>query len=76
MDPAISVETAMVSYESKLSEPVHKKIDARARSADHRRQSFLRYAGKSALPVLIPVAREQQQCAGESLLAVLAKLVD
>ena len=26
MDPAISVETAMVSYESKLSESVHEKL--------------------------------------------------
>ena len=76
MDPAISVETAMVSYESKLSEPVHKKIDARARGADHRCQGRLRYPGKSVLAALIPLAREQQQCAGESLLAVLAKLVD
>lgn len=76
MDPAISVETAVVSYESKLSEPVHKKIDARARGADHGCQRRLRYPGKSVLLALIPPPGEQQQCAGESLLAALAELVD
>jgi len=76
VDPAISVKTAMVSYESKLSEPVHKKIDARACSANHRCQRPLRYSGKSVQLALIPLPGEQQQCAGESLLAALTKLVD
>ena len=76
MDPAVSVETAMVSYEAKLSEPVHKKIDPRARSADHHCQRPLRYSGKSVQLALIPLPGEQQQCAGESLLAAQTKLVD
>ena len=76
MDPAISVETAMVSDESKFSEPVQKKIDARARGADHRCQGLLRDPGKSVQLALIPLPGEQQQCAGESLLAALTELVD
>ncbi|MGC2670547.1 MAG: hypothetical protein WA299_01680 [Candidatus Acidiferrum sp.] len=76
MDPAVSVETAMVPDEAQLSEFVHKKIDARARSANHRCQGSLRYAGKPMQLFLIPLARKQKQGAGESLLAVLTQLVD
>ena len=76
MHPAISVETAMVSDESKFSQPVQKKVDARARDADHRCQGLLRYPGKSVQLALIPLSGEQQQSAGESLLAALAELVD
>ena len=38
MHLAVLVGTAVVLDEAKLSELIHKKVDARARSADHRRQ--------------------------------------
>ena len=76
MDPAVPVEMALVPNKAKLSEFIHKKIDARACSADHRCEGLLRYPGKSARLAPIPLAREQQQSAGESPLAALSKLVD
>ena len=76
MDPAVRVERAMVLDEAKLSELIHKKIDARACSADHCCQGPLRYSGKSVPVALIPLAREQQKSAGKSPLAALRNLVE
>ena len=73
---AVLVVTAVVLDESKVSELVHKNIDAGARGADHRRQGPLRYSGKSVQLALIPVPCEQQKSAGQSPLAALRNLVD
>ena len=76
MYPTVRVETAIVLDESKLSELIHKKVDVRACSADHRCQGPLRYSGKSVQLALIPLPCEQQKSAGESPLAALRNLVD
>ena len=73
---AVRVERATVFDEPKHSELIHKKIDARARSADHRCQGFLRYSGKAVKSALIPLPCEQQKCAGEPPLAAVRNLVD
>lgn len=76
MYPAVRVEMAMVLDESTLSELIHEKIDARARSADHRRQGRLRYSCKFVQRALTPLPCEQQKSAGQSALAGLRNLVD
>jgi hypothetical protein len=73
---AVLVMTAVVFDEAKHSELIHKKVDARACSADHRCQGFLRYSGKAVKPALIPLPCEQQKCAGEPPLAAVRNLVD
>jgi len=58
VDPEVSV----VVDESKVSELVHEKVDARTRRPDHLGKRFLRdfwYPQLRALP--LPVPRQQQQ---------------
>jgi hypothetical protein len=74
--PAVRVERATVFDEAKHSELIHKKIDVRACSADHRCQGPLRYSGESVQLALIPLPCEQQKSAGESALATVRNLVD
>ena len=57
---AALVLTAVVLDEAKHSELIHKKVDARACSADHCRQGFLRYSGKAVKPALIPLPCDDQ----------------
>ena len=76
MYPAIRVEMALVPDESQFSELIHKKVDVRACSADHRRQGPLRYSGKSAQRALTPLPCEQQKSAGQAPFAALRNLVD
>ena len=74
--PAMRVEIALVLDESKLSELIHKKVDVRACSANHRCQSPLRYSRKSVKLALTPLPCEQQQSTGQAPLAALRNLVD
>ena len=76
MHLALLVITAVVVDEAKLSELLHKEVHARACSADHRCQGFLRYSDKAVQLTPIPLPCEQQKSAGESLLAAVRDLVD
>ena len=76
MYPAVRVERATVLDEATLSEPVHKKVDARSCSADHNCQRTLRYSRESVELALNPVPCEQKENAGQSPLAALRNLVD
>lgn len=76
MHPSVPVERAMIPNESTLPELVHEKADACACRANHPCKGFMRYPGKSAPLAMIPLPCEPQQRAGESLFAVLTKLVD
>jgi hypothetical protein len=76
VDYAGSIERTMVLDEAKPPELVHKNIDAGACGVDHRRQSPMRYSGKSVQLTLISLPCEQKKSASESSLAALRNLVD
>ena len=66
----------MIFDEPKPSELLHKKIDPRACSADHRCQGPLRYSAKFVRLALTPLPRKHQKSTGEPPLAALRNLVN
>src|ERR1700723_4195860 len=73
----VYLEPAVVLDESQFLEFVHEKIDTRTRRTDHLCQSFLGYFGNDPLGLLLlAVAGQQQEGAGQSFLAGVEKLVD
>jgi len=73
----VDVDLAVVFDEAQFSEFVHEKIDPWACRADHLRQHFLRYFGKDLLRLARrAIAREQEESAGQPLLAGVKELVD
>ena len=73
----VDVDLAVVFDETQFPEFVHKKIDPWACCADHLRQQLLRYFKKHLLRLARrAIAREQQQSAGQTLLAGIKELVD
>ena len=73
----VDLEAVRVVDESQPLEFLHEEINPRSRRADHRRQRLLgdRRDGPHRL-VLLAVARQQQERAGEPLLAGVEQLVD
>ena len=70
-------ETAVVLDETQFAEFVDERIDASARSADHLRQRFLLHFEKFHFGVAgLAVMGEQQQRAGQPLLAGIEELVN
>jgi hypothetical protein len=74
--PAVRVESATVFDEAKLLELIHKKIDARACSANHRCQGPLRYSRETVQLAPVRGPCEQQKCAGEPPLTAVRNLID
>ena len=70
-------DSAVVFDEPQLAELVHEEVDARARRADHLGEDLLRQIGDHPDGrVIFPVASQQQQRTGETLLAGIEELVD
>ncbi len=68
---------AAVLDEAQLLELVHEEADARSRRADHFRERLLRDPRKHELFLIRPaVTRQQQQRAGQPLLAGIEQLID
>ena len=73
----IDLEATVVFDEPELLELVHEEIDARTGRADHFRERLLRDPRQDALLLIgLAVTRQQQQRAGEALLAGIEQLVD
>jgi hypothetical protein len=73
----VNLEPAVVLDEAQFPEFVHEEVDARACRANHLRQDLLRQFGQHALGlVLLPISRQEQQRAGEALLAGVEELID
>ena len=68
---------AVVADEAEFAEFVHEKIHAGAGGADHLRQSLLGNFGQCLFRIAWgPIAREEQQSAGQALFAGVEELVD
>jgi hypothetical protein len=73
----IDLEAAVVFDEPELLELVHEEVHARARRADHFRERLLRDPRQHAMGLVgLAVPREQQQRAGQPLLAGIEQLID
>jgi hypothetical protein len=69
--------STVVMDEAQFPEFIHEEIDSGARRPDHLRQSLLRYFGDHFLRlVLLAIASEQQQSAGQPLFAGVKELID
>jgi hypothetical protein len=74
---SIDVKTSIVLNEAQFPEFIHEEIDSGARCPDHFRQSLLRYFGDHFLRlVLLAIASEQQQSAGQPLFTGVKELID
>jgi hypothetical protein len=74
---AVYLKFAIVFDESNLPEAIHEKVHSGARSANHFRQSLLRYLGNDPMGIiLLTVTGEQEQGAGQAFFAGVEELVD
>ena len=76
---SVNVQPAIILIlnEAQFSEFIHEKIDPGARCPDHFRQHLLRYLGKHFLRlVLLAIASEQKEGAGQPFLAGVKELID
>src|SRR4029079_12809161 len=72
----IDLEAAVVFDEAKLLELVHKEVHARTRRPDHFSEGFLRDSRQHPTRfVLLAVACEQQQRAGQAFFARVEQLI-
>jgi len=73
----VDPDAAVVFNEAQLAEPVHEKAHARAGSADHLREGFLRDLGNQyVLLARLAEFRHQQKDARQTLFAGIEELID
>jgi len=73
----VNLQAAVVLDEPELPKLVHEKVHARARRPDHLGECFLGHSRKRPVGhVGFTVSRQQQQRAGEALLAGVEQLIN